>query len=57
VVARRAAGSTAIPERSIMSTGVSNLTYLEREIVMKTRLLVLMISVALVASPASAGPG
>jgi len=37
-----------------MSTGVSNLTYLEREIVMKTRLLVLIISVALVASPASA---
>jgi hypothetical protein len=37
-----------------MSSSVSNLTYLEWEIVMKTRLLVLIIGVALVASPASA---
>jgi hypothetical protein len=53
VVARRAAGSTAIPERSIMRASVSNLTYLEREIAMMIRLLVLILGVALVVSPAS----
>jgi hypothetical protein len=37
-----------------MNASVSNFTYLEREIVMKIRLLVLIIGVALVASPASA---
>jgi len=37
-----------------MSASISNLTYLEREIVMMIRLLVLILGVALVASPASA---
>ena len=37
-----------------MSASISNLTYLEREIAMMIRLLVLIVGVALVASPASA---